>query len=117
LRSIIDPSLAPDRAPPRDERGLCLAAKNASVLALDNNGCSHSTIMGAPLDNVSGIPPWLSDRMCHISTCTGISDLVLYTNNEAVIYFLRRPQIFTPIPRAAVRGNLVSHLISITLPG
>ena len=36
LRSIIDPSLAPDRAPPRDERGLCLAAKNAWVLALDN---------------------------------------------------------------------------------
>ena len=55
--------------------------------------------------------------MCRISTGSGISDRVLYTNDEEVIYFLKRPQMFTAIPEAAVRGNLVSRLVSITLPG
>jgi len=94
LRSTIDPSLAPDRAPPRDEGGLCLAAKNSWVLALDN---------------LSSIPGWLSDAMCRISTGGGISNRVLYTNDEEVIYFLKRPQVFTAIPEAAQRGDLVSE--------
>ena len=101
LRSMIDPSLAPDRAPPRDESGLCLAAKNCWVLALDN---------------LSGISPWLSDAMCRLSTGGGISNRVLYTNDEEQIYFLKRPQVFTAIPEAARRDDLVSRLIAITPP-
>jgi putative DNA primase/helicase len=101
LRSMIDPSLAPDCAPPRDETGLCLAAKNSWVLALDN---------------LSSIPPWFSDAMCRISTGGGIRGRVLYTNDEEVIYFLKRAQVFTAIPEAAVRADLVDRSISITLP-
>ena len=67
-------------------------------------------------NSINRIPPWLSDTMCRISTGSGISDRVLCTNDEEVIYFLKRPQIFTAIPEAAVRGDLVSRLISLTLP-
>jgi hypothetical protein len=45
LRALIDPSVAPVRALPRDERELFIAASNGHVLAFDN---------------VSGLPPWLS---------------------------------------------------------
>jgi hypothetical protein len=43
---VIDPSMAPVRALPRDERELFIAASNGHVLAFDN---------------VSSLPPWLSD--------------------------------------------------------
>jgi hypothetical protein len=46
LRALIDPSVAPVRALPRDERELFIAASNGHVLAFDN---------------LSGLPPWLSD--------------------------------------------------------
>jgi hypothetical protein len=46
LRAVIDPSVAPVRALPRDERELFIAASNGHVLAFDN---------------LSGLPPWLSD--------------------------------------------------------
>lgn len=101
LRSMIDPSLAPDRAPPRDESALCLAGKNSWVLALDN---------------LSSIPGWLSDAMCRLSTGGGISARLLYSNDEEVLYFLKRPQVFTAIPEAAQRGDLVSRSIALTLP-
>ena len=37
LRALIDPSAAPVRAMPRDERELFIAAGNAHVLAFDNS--------------------------------------------------------------------------------
>ena len=46
LRRIIDPVTAPLRTPPREERDLLIAANNSWVVAYDN---------------LSGIPPWLSD--------------------------------------------------------
>jgi hypothetical protein len=46
LRALIDPSVAPVRALPRDERELFIAASHSHVLAFDN---------------LSGLPPWLSD--------------------------------------------------------
>src|SRR5260370_7915301 len=48
LRAVIDPSVAPVRALPRDERELFIAASNGHVLAFDN---------------LSGLPPWLSDTL------------------------------------------------------
>ena len=51
LRALIDPSVAPVRALPRDERELFIAASNGHVLAFDN---------------LSGLPPWLSDTLCRL---------------------------------------------------
>ena len=53
LRALIDPSVAPVRALPRDERELFIAAGNGHVLAFDN---------------LSGLPPWLSDTLCHLTS-------------------------------------------------
>ncbi len=101
VRSLVDPSLAPDRAPPRDEPTLCLAAKNAWVVATDN---------------LSSIPPWLSDAMCRLSTGGGLSSRILYTDDEELSRFFKRPQMFTAIPEAAVRADLSDRAIAITTP-
>src|SRR5262249_27799262 len=36
LRALIDPNVAPTRAPPREERDLMIAANNGHILAFDN---------------------------------------------------------------------------------
>ena len=51
--TLIDPSVAPVRALPRDERELFIAAGNGHVLAFDN---------------LSGLPPWLSDTFCRLTS-------------------------------------------------
>lgn len=35
-KRILDPDMAPDRSPPRDELSLCAVARNSWVVALDN---------------------------------------------------------------------------------
>jgi hypothetical protein len=55
LRALIDPSVAPVRALPRDERELFIAASNGHVLAFDN---------------LSGLPPWLSDTSRQHRRCS-----------------------------------------------
>ena len=52
LRALVDPNVAPVRALPREERELMVAANNGHLLAFDN---------------LSGLPPWLSDALCRIA--------------------------------------------------
>lgn len=63
LRKLVDPNEAPDRAPPRDEHGLIVAALNCWVVTFDN---------------VSDIPPWLSDGLRRLATGSGLSTRHLY---------------------------------------
>jgi hypothetical protein len=53
LRALIDPNAAPVRALPREERELMIAANNGHLLAFDN---------------LSGLPPWLSDALCRLAS-------------------------------------------------
>ena len=56
LRALVDPSEAPLRSVPRNEHDLFIATRSAHVLALDN---------------LSGVPAWLSDALCRLSTGGG----------------------------------------------
>lgn len=56
VRALLDPSGAPLRALPREERDLFIAASNGHVLAFDN---------------VSGLPAWISDTLCRLATGGG----------------------------------------------
>jgi len=64
LRALIDPSVAPVRALPRDERELFIAASNGHILAFDN---------------LSGLPPWLSDSLCRLTSGGAFSTRRLFT--------------------------------------
>src|SRR5262249_30438334 len=71
LRSLIDPNTAPLRAEPRENRDLAIASNNGWVVALEN---------------VSYLPPWLSDALCRLSTGGGFATRTLHTDEDETIF-------------------------------
>ncbi|MCH8112738.1 MAG: hypothetical protein IH905_12410, partial [Proteobacteria bacterium] len=101
LRSIVDPSQAPLRSPPREERDLLVAARNSWVIAFDN---------------LSAIREWLADALCRIATGGGSSARQLYTDSEEVIFEAMRPVVLNGIPDLATRPDLADRAIVLKLP-
>jgi hypothetical protein len=69
LKALIDPSAAPVRALPREERELMIAANNGYLLAFDN---------------LSGLPAWLSDALCRLASGGSFAVRPLYTDDDEV---------------------------------
>ena len=69
LRDLIDPNSVPLRALPQGERDLFIAATNGYVINFDN---------------ISGLPTWLSDALCRISTGGGWACRALYTDQDGI---------------------------------
>lgn len=101
LRRTVDPNKAPLRAEPRDERDLAIAASNSLIVGFDN---------------LSYIPPWLSDALCRVATGGGFGTRTLYENDEETLFDFTRPIIFTAIVEAAVRGDLLDRALTVNLP-
>jgi len=101
LKSLIDPSKGHTRAAPKDLKDLTIAANNAHVLAYDN---------------LSGIPDWLSDAFCRISTGGGFSTRELYTDRDETIFEATRPVILNGIDDIAVRSDLLDRSLALSLP-
>lgn len=99
-RRIIDPSEAPIRTTPRDERDLFVAAKNSHVLAYDN---------------LSHLANWLSDGLCRIATGGGLSTRRLYTDTEEVYLDVKRPILLNSILQIASRQDLLDRAMIIEL--
>jgi hypothetical protein len=78
LRAVIDPNVAPVRALPRDERELFIAASNRHVLAFDN---------------LSGLPPWLLDTLCRLTSGGAFSTRRLFTDQDEILFAAARPVI------------------------
>lgn len=100
IRALLDPSVAPLRSSPRDERDLAIAASNGRVVALDN---------------VSKIPDVLSDALCRLSTGGGFATRELYSDQEEVLLDYVRPAILTGITEIATRGDLIDRMIQVVL--
>jgi hypothetical protein len=101
LRALTDPNTAPLRSLPREERDLFIAANNGHVLAFDN---------------VSGVPVWLSDALCRISTGGGFSVRQLYTDQDESLFDAMRPIILNGIDDAVTRPDLADRAIILSLP-
>ena len=101
LRSLVNPSEAPLRSPPRNDQALVIAARNGHILGLDN---------------LSWLPDWLSDALCRIATGGGYSARELYSDGEEEVYADRRPVILTSIEDVAARGDLADRLVPVSLP-
>jgi hypothetical protein len=101
LRDLVDPNLASLRSEPRDPRDLIIASTNGWVVALDN---------------LSGLPPWLSDAICRLATGGGFGTRQLYTDDEETLFNARRPVILNGITELATRGDLLDRAIPLYLP-
>ena len=101
LGELVDPSTVPVRAAPRDERDLMIAATNRWLVNLDN---------------LSRIPPWLSDAICRLATGGGFTTRELYTDEDEVLFDAMRPVIINGIEELATRSDLLDRAILLTLP-
>ncbi|HEX4952679.1 MAG TPA: hypothetical protein VF017_04705 [Thermoanaerobaculia bacterium] len=100
-RKLLDPATAPLRTMPRDERDLMIAATHGWVPAFDN---------------LSGLPVWLSDALCRLSTGGGFSTRQLFTDTEETIFSAMRPVIVNGIEAVVTRQDLLDRCITLVLP-
>jgi hypothetical protein len=101
LKSLVDPNLAPVRAPAREERDLMIAANNGYLLAFDN---------------ISGVSFWLSDALCRLASGAGFAVRQLYTDDEEVLFQAARPILINGIEDVISRPDLADRAIFLTLP-
>lgn len=101
LRELVDPNSAPLRAEPKDGRDLMIAANNSWCLAYDN---------------LSNVPPWLSDAMCRLSTGGGFATRELFTDQDEIIFDSQRPLLLTSIEEVATRSDLLDRCLIVWLP-
>lgn len=101
LRRLIDPNRADLRAEPREPRDLVIAASNQWVIALDN---------------VSYLPPWLSDGLCRLATGGGYATRQLYSDDEERIFQSQRPIMLNGISEIAARPDLLDRSLIVYLP-
>jgi hypothetical protein len=101
LRKLVDPSVAPIRSIPREDRDLLITASNSWILAYDN---------------LSGIPPWLSDSLCRLATGGGFSTRELYTDSDEAFFNASRPVVLNGIDHLAERADLADRALILNLP-
>lgn len=100
VRSLIDPSTAPLRSPPREERDLFIGANNAYVLSFDN---------------CSGLSTWMADALCRLATGGGFSTRTLFENAEETIFSESRPLLLNGIESLLERSDLADRALSVQL--
>jgi hypothetical protein len=100
LRALVDPNTAPLRALPREDHDFFIAASNGHVLIFDN---------------VSGLPPWISDTLCRLATGGGFAVRQLYTDQDEVLFDACRPMILNGIEDIVARPDLADRAIFLTL--
>jgi hypothetical protein len=100
LVELIDPSEVPLRQAPRDTEQWVTAASGSWVVALDN---------------LSAIPPWLSDSLCRAATGDGNVKRALYTDADLAVVKFRRCVIVNGIDVGAVRPDLAERLATVEL--
>lgn len=98
--NLIDPSPAAKRSQPRDVKAWSVQAFNSWALCLDN---------------VSAIPPWLSDTLCKAVTGDGVIDRALYSDDDVVVLSFRRVLAMTTIDAGALAGDLAERLLMLEL--
>lgn len=100
LAAIMDASPVGPRKAPRDVESWTTAAAGSWVVALDN---------------LSGIPDWLSDALCRASTGDGDVRRRLYTDGDLHVIAFRRALIVNGIDVGAMRGDLADRLVHLML--
>ncbi len=100
IRMLADPNEAPLRAPPRDLWDLAVATRGSWVIAIDN---------------MSRIPPELSDALCRLSTGGAFANRELYTTAEEFTFEARRPVVLTSIPDVVTSSDLADRTLGVIL--
>jgi energy-coupling factor transporter ATP-binding protein EcfA2 len=101
LRQLVDPTAGDLRAPPTTERDLMALARNSHVLVIDN---------------VSEIPPRLSDSLCRLATGGEHGGRALFSDFGETTFCGSRPIILNGIADFVSRDDLLSRAYVVELP-
>jgi len=100
LKEIIDPNAARERSEPRTVQDLMIATTSNWLLAFDN---------------LSGLPLWLSDGLCRLSTGGAFGTRQLFTDEDEILFEARRPVIVNGIGSVVTRPDLLDRYIILSL--
>jgi putative DNA primase/helicase len=67
-------------------------------------------------DNLSHLPPWLSDAICRLATGGGFGTRALFTNQEEALFDAQWPVLLTGIDEVITRGDLLDRSLLVYLP-
>ena len=97
LINLIDPSPAPLRSLPKDIKTWATVASASWAVCLDN---------------VSIIPPWLSDTLCKAVTGDGMVDRALYSDDDVSVLSFRRLIALTSIDTGSLASDLSERMLT-----
>ena len=100
LLQLVDPTQAPLLSPPSRPDDWMHAAQGSWIVAVDN---------------LSGVPLWLSDSLCRAATGDGQRSRTLYTDDGYSVRQFRRCVILTGIALDNWRGDLAERLLTVEL--
>jgi hypothetical protein len=100
IRSLVDPNEAPLRPIPRSEQDLFLAARNGHVQAYDN---------------LSELPPSMSDALCRLATGGSFATRRLYSNDEEFLVTAVRPIMLNGIGNVITQADLADRAVVLHL--
>ena len=100
VKRFTDNSRSLLRSAPKEVRDLLVGALNTWLLCLDN---------------LSWLPPEISDALCRLSTGGAIAERTLYSNLEETLVEVKRPVIVNGIEELATRPDLAERGIHIEL--
>jgi hypothetical protein len=92
LLALVDPQPAADRTPPRDQREWAIFARASWAFSFDN---------------ITDIPPWLSNALCKGVTGDAVLQRVLHSDEDIGVYSFQRVIALTTI---AIRHDLAGDL-------
>ena len=100
MKSLFDPSTCMVKGQPRDIQSLMVGALNN---------------WGLILDNITSIPPSLSDALCILATGGGYSARQLYSDGEEFVIDVARPVILTGIGNIVTTNDLIDRSVHFEL--
>jgi hypothetical protein len=66
-------------------------------------------------DNLSALPPWLSDALCRLTSGGAFSTRRLFTDQDEILFAAARPIILNGIEEVITRPDLADRAILLTL--
>jgi len=99
LLGLVDPQPAADRTPPRDQREWAIFARASWAFSFDN---------------ITDLPPWLSNALCKGVTGDAVLQRVLHSDEDIGVYSFQRVIALTTIAiRHDVAGDLADRILLI----
>ena len=99
LLALVDPQPAADRTPPRDQREWAIFARASWAFSFDN---------------ITDIPPWLSNALCKGVTGNAVLQRVLHSDEDIGVYSFQRVIALTTIAiRHDVAGDLADRILLV----